>query len=400
MARQIVVGIDIGTFEVKVIVAEGAEQNGHFVPHIIGIGSAESKGVERGYITSIEEATSSVRLAVSKAEKMSGQRVKRAYVSFAGIGLGSLTTTSSVAISRADMEITERDLTLVLEAAETAIPKASIINKRIINTIPIEYKIDSKVSWGEPLGLKAQKLEVKVLFITCLEHHLGDLIKTVEEAGIEVIDIVAAPVAASFVTISKKQRRVGCLLADIGAETLSIIVFENNNPISLEVLPIGGADITNDIALGLKLSLEDAENVKLGSLSRVPFSKKKLDEIISARLDDCFELVENHLKRIGRDALLPAGAILTGGSAGISGLKTFAEDELGLPTQIAEVHFGDSDKNKIRDNIWATACGLSLIGFNGNNGERFMGPKKALLPTAFWEQMLRRFFRWVSQFLP
>src|SRR5581483_3913899 len=141
-----------------------------------------------------------------------------------------------------------------------------------------------KLSWGSPAGLRATKLEVKALFITCLEHHLADLIKTVEDAGIEVIDVVAAPVAASFVTISKKQRRVGCLLVDIGAETTSVIAFENNNPISLEVFPLGGADITNDIALGLKISLEDAENIKLGGLARVNYSKKKLDDIIYARL--------------------------------------------------------------------------------------------------------------------
>src|SRR5690606_13277145 len=106
-------------------------------------------------------------------------------------------------------------------------------------------------------------------------HHLAELIKTVEEAGLEVVDVVAAPVAASLVTVSKKERRVGCLLADIGAEALSVIVFENNNIVSLEVFPIGGNDITNDIALGLKIPLEDAENIKLGGLARFSYSKKK-----------------------------------------------------------------------------------------------------------------------------
>lgn len=400
MARQIVVGIDIGTHETKVIIAEGTVVDGHFTPKVIGTGTADSRGLERGYITNTSEAANALRSAVAKAERASAVRVRHAYVSFGGLGLGSITATGSVIISRADLEITERDLGLAMEAAEQAIPPAASLNKRIINSIPVEWKIDGKVSWGEPLGLKAQKLEVKTLFITCLEHHLSDLIKTVEQADIEVIDVVAAPVAASFVTVSKKQRRVGCLLADLGAETLSIMTFDDNNPASLEVFPVGGEDITNDIALGLRISLEEAENVKLGGLSRSPYSKKKLEEIIAARLEDCFELTKNHLKKIGRDSLLPAGIILTGGGAGTPGVKLLAEEVLELPALVAEIHLGGSDRNKIRDSIWATACGLVLVGFNANDESALIGRRGEVLSTESGQRMLRKFSRWISQFLP
>lgn len=400
MSRQIVVGIDIGTLETRVIVAEGVVENGHFSPRIIGTGTADSRGLERGYIVNSAETAESIRLAVSKAEKMAGVKLKKAFVSFGGIGLGSLTATGTVIISRADLEVTERDLTLALEAAETSIPPASSINKRIINTIPIEYKIDGKISWGEPVGLKAQKLEVKALFITCLEHHLGDLIKAVESAGLEVIDVVAAPVASSFVTVSKKQRRVGCLLVDMGAETLSIIAFENNNPISLEVFPVGGEDITNDLALGLKIPLEEAETIKLGGLSRSTYSKKKFDEIVSARLGDCCELIQGHLKKIGRDKLLPAGIIFSGGSSRVSGLKNFAEESLSLPAQVAEIHFGHSEKNKIKDNSWATACGLALLGFNSDGEERMVGRKNGPISVESGERIVRKVSKWFHQFLP
>ncbi|MCR4279261.1 MAG: cell division protein FtsA [Candidatus Zambryskibacteria bacterium] len=400
MARQIIVGIDIGTHQTKAIIAEGIFEQGHFSPRIIGTGTAESKGVERGYVIDTSEAAESVRLAVNRAEKTAGLKAKRAYVSFGGIGLGSITASGSVAISRADMEITDRDLSAALEAAERSIPSNSILNKRIINTIPVEYKIDGKPVWGQALGLKAQKLEVKALFITCLEHHLGELIKAVEIAGIEVVDVVAAPVAASLVTVSKRERRVGCLLADIGAETLSLIVFENNNMISLEVFPIGGNDITNDIALGLKMPLEEAEGVKLGALSRVPFAKKKLEEIISARLGDCFELIENHLKKLGRDSLLPAGALLTGGTASTPGIKQFSEEFLNLPTHIAEVHFGTSEKNRIRENIWATACGLALLGFNSGDQGGFLGTQRGPLLPGGGRGLFQKLSRLVSQVLP
>ncbi|MBX4181621.1 cell division protein FtsA, partial [Candidatus Parcubacteria bacterium] len=262
MARHIITGIDIGSTQTKVIIAEGLS------PKIIGTGISETREVERGYITNSAECSESLRTAVERAEKMAGVKARRAFVSFSGIGLTSLSASGSTSITRADMEITERDLSAALEAAEASASSGEqALNKKIINTIPIEWKIDGKPVWGEPKGLKAHKLEVRALFITCLEHHLAELIKTVEGAGLEVVDIVAAPVAASFVTVSKKQRRVGAMLADIGAETLSIIVFENNNLVSLEVFPIGGADITNDIALGLKVSLEEAETIKLGGLS-------------------------------------------------------------------------------------------------------------------------------------
>jgi cell division protein FtsA len=401
MSRHVAAGIDIGSTETKVIIAEGVVENGHFSPKIIGTGAAESRGVERGFVSDIAEASESVRLALEKAEKMAGIRPKRAHVSFGGIGLASLTATGSVAITRADLEVTDRDLSAALEAAEANLSKEAVVNKRIINTIPVEYKIDGKISWGEPIGLKAHKLEVKALFITCLEHHLGDLIKAVEDAGVEVVDVVAAPVAASFVTVGKKQRRVGCLLADIGAETLSVIAFENNNPISLEVFPMGGADITNDIALGLKVSLEEAETIKLGGLSRAPFSKKKLDEIISARLYDCFESIEGHLKKIGRDGLLPAGIILSGGSAKTSGIKQVAEEALSLPAAVSEIHFGHAEKGKIKDPAWTVACGLALLGFNSEGDSRLTGRRKAGPITAeTGGEVMRKLSKWFSQFLP
>lgn len=400
MARQIVVGIDIGTFEIKVVIAEGFIEHGHTVAKIIGTGLAESRGVYRGYIANSAEAAKSIETAVRRAEKIAGVRVKRAYISFGGIGLGSVVTHGSVIISKADLEITDRDITLALEAAEAAIPASVSINKRIINIIPIEYKIDGKPVWGQVLGLKAQKLDVKALFITCFENHLADLIRTVEKAGIEVVDVVASPVALSFVTLSKKQKRVGCLLADIGAETLSIVVFENNNLISLEVFPIGGNDITNDIALGLKISPEEAENVKLGKDRRIIYQKKKLEEIVSARLDDCFELIEAHLKSIGRNALLPAGIIIAGGSAGIPDIKVIAENALKLPSQVAEVYFGSTTEDKIKDRIWAIACGLSIVGFNADEEQRSIGIRNGSLITERGRHWGRVISRWISQFLP
>ncbi len=400
MARQIVVGIDIGSSEIKVVIAEGVIEHGHTVAKIIATGVSESKGVYRGYIANSQETIKNIEAAVRQAEKIAGFKVKRAYVAFGGIGLGSIVTSGSTIISRADQEITERDITLALEAAEALIPSAVSINKKVINTVPIEYKMDGKVVWGEALGLKAQKLEVKAIFITALEHHLVDLISTIESAGIEVADVVASPVALSFVTLSKKQKRVGCVLVDIGAETLSIVVFENNNLTSLEVFPIGSSDITNDIALGLKISTEDAERVKLDIDRRLSYPKKKLEEIISARLEDCFELIEKQLKSIDRNALLPGGCVIAGGGAAITNIRSIAENSLKLPAQLAEINLGGVTDGKIRDRSWAVAAGLVIFGFNTDDAQRSLGVRNASLITESGKRWGRVISRWISQFLP
>ena len=400
MARHIATGIDIGTFHVRVVIAELPENSINSSPKIIGTGFSESKGLHHGYITSGREVTLNIRHAVAQAEKMAGLKVKRAFVSVGGIGLSGVTATGSAIVSRADLEITELDLDKAEEAAEAAIPHSIALNKKIINTIPVEYKTDGRVVWGRVEGLKAQKLESKILFIMCLEHHIQDLIKSVEDADIEVIDVVASPIAASFVTLSKKQKKAGCVLANIGAETLSIVVYENNTPVSIEVFPIGGTDITNDIALGLKVPLEEAESIKLGSLTRSTHSKKKLDEIVNARLSDMFELIEVHLKKIGRNALLPAGIILTGGSSAISSIKDFAEHSLKLPSNIGDIHFGSDEKIKTKDSTWSVAYGLAIFGFNAENERTNIGSRGLNQVVTTGQNGIKKTVEWFKGLLP
>ncbi|MDQ3089583.1 MAG: cell division protein FtsA [bacterium] len=400
MTRQIAVGIDIGTYQVKVVIAEQILDGTRVIPKIIGVGFSESRGVHHGYITSHNDVTGAIRSAVIQAENGAGLKVRRAFVSVGGIGLSGVTQSGQTIVSRADLEVTELEMNKALESAEQNIPHALSLNRKIINTIPIEYKADGKAIWGRVEGHKAQKIEVKALFIMCLDHHLQDLIKVVEDAGIEVIDIVAAPIAASFVTLSKNQKKAGCVLANIGAETLSVVVFENNTPVSLEVFPIGGDDITNDIALGLKLSLEEAESIKIGSVTATSFSKKKLEEIVSARLSDMLELIENHLKKIGRNALLPAGIIITGGTSGLSNIKNYAESTLKLPSKIAEVHFGIEEKGKIKDSVWAVAYGLAILGFNAENEKTSLGGRNLGQITERGMKWWMIIKEWISRFLP
>ncbi|MEK7669113.1 MAG: cell division protein FtsA [Patescibacteria group bacterium] len=390
MSSHITAGIDIGTYEVRVVVAEQDEKNS--LPTVLGTGRAESKGLRHGYIINTADVTRSVILAVAQAQKSSGIKIKKAFISIGGVGLSGVNSQGSTIISRADQEITNADTEQAVLVAEESIPVALIQNRKIIYSIPISWKVDGKPVLGRVLGMKGVKLETKALFVSCIESHLDDLIEAVEEAGIEVIDVVASPIAASFVTLTKSQKIAGCVLANIGAETVSIVVFENNIPISLEIFPLGGSDITNDIALGLKISLEEAESIKLGGVTATSYSKKKLEEIVSARLGDIFELIEVHLKKIGKSGVLPAGIIITGGTSSIGQIEDLARSYLRLPSRIASLNIGNG-KFQIKDSSWSVAYGLCIIS-NLSDEEERLGLKKQS------KNFFNKIFRILKQFLP
>lgn len=372
MNSRIITGIDVGTHEVRVVVSE--QKDGNLIPVIIGTGKAESKGLRHGYTINTSDVVKSVAFAVGQAEKTCGFKIKNAYISVGGVGLSGISSLGTTMVSRADQEITEADMESAMSVAEESIPKNLIQNRKILNSIPIQWKVDGKPVFGRVLGMKGIKIEVKSLFINCIETHLDDLVMAVEDAGVKVIDIVSSPIAASFVTLNKSQKIAGCVLANIGAETISIVVFENNIPISLEVFPIGGSDITNDIALGLKISLEEAELIKLGGVTNTNYSKKRLEEIISARLGDIFDIIEVHLKKIGKSGSLPAGIIMTGGSSSINMIEDLARSYLKLPSRIASLNINNG-KFQIQNSSWSVAYGLCIIG-NTTDDEDVLGLKK------------------------
>jgi cell division protein FtsA len=242
-------------------------------------------------------------------------------------------------------------------------------------------------------GLKGVRLAVETLFITCQERHVHDLVTAVEDAGLEVEDVVAAPLAASFIALSKLQKRVGCVLANIGAETLSIIVFEDNTPTSIKVFPVGASDITNDLALGLRISPEEAEGLKSGAVLNSSYPKKKVEDLIARRVQDMFKLIEAHLKKIGKDELLPAGIILTGGGSAIHTVADLAKAVLRLPSRTASLAEGAAAKMQLRDSSWAVAYGLTVWGFSE-------GGELEVRETSTFIEMLRSAWKWFKKFLP
>jgi cell division protein FtsA len=395
LSRNIKVGIDIGTYQVKVVICESVYENNKKTFKIIGTGLSESKGLRHGYIINVDDVKEAVLTAISRAEKNSGVKVTEALISIGGESLQSFSSVGQSIVSRADLEITELDVNKAMESAEENIDKAYIQNRKILHTIPLSYKIDNKVVLGnKPAGMKGAKLEVKCLYITCMEQHFADIVEAVEGANIDVLDVLASPIVASTVVLTKSQKIAGCVLVNIGAETISIVVFEDNNPISLEVFPIGSSDVTNDIALGLKISIEDAEGIKKGAITQTNVSKKKLDEIIQARVYDMFEIIESHLKKIGKNAILPAGIFITGGGSNIASIEELARATLKLPSRIASLNL--NDRGKIMDSTWSVAYGLTVIGLSGLDSSDF----NQNFGKGLFKKYLKPILSWFKQFLP
>jgi cell division protein FtsA len=388
---QLVTGIDIGSRHVRVVLAERAGEKG--APRIIGRGSAESKGLRHGYIVNIPDVVRSVRAAVGAAERAANARITRAYLAIGGIGLEGTIASGSTIVTRADSEITEVDVTLAHNAAEGNIPAPLAANRKVIHAVPLQYKIDNKDVLGRPLGMRGMKLEAKLLFITTLEQHVNDLIEAVELAGVEVLDVMASPLSASFVTLTAAQKIAGCVLANIGAETLSTAVFEDGIPISLHVFPLGSTDVTNDIALGFKISLENAEELKHGSTGTLTYPEEELRRIIRSRLAAMFELVEAHLKKIGRAGMLPAGIVITGGGSAFSSIEELARSALRLPSRVALPNLPGNTQGELRDSAWSVAYGLCLWGLAAEQDEEPMGIRMA-------RRAKNKLLDWLKQFLP
>jgi len=387
MARNIFTGIDIGTSNIRVVVSEYGKESK--MPKIIGTGMTESRGLRHGYIINTNEAADSIREAISQAEKQSNIKIKKAFIAIGGLSLESSVSSSSVYISRADGEVTEMDIKNAVEASEEKIDH--IANKQIVHSIPIEYRLDGEEILGKPVGMRGSRFEVNTLYVTCLTQHLNDFVSATQEAGVNVEDVMASPIAASFITLNKKQKVAGCILANIGAETLSIAVFENNLPISIKVFPIGGVEITNDIALGLKIPLDEAEQVKLGEhISSFP--KKKLEDIIEARLSDIFDLIDSHLKKIGRQGLLPAGVIITGGTSALPIVENLARASLKLPSKVITPDIIKNADGHIADATWAVAYGLCIMGLDRENEEA--------AGIRLVKRTRNNLYQWIKQFLP
>jgi len=365
MSREIVAGIDIGTHSVKVIISQARDKG---APLVLGTGIKHTHGLKNGYVTNAREVARSTQAAILKAEQMANVEIDSAYLAIGGIGLDSIHTKVDLNIARAETAINQNDLDKLMDKAKANLQK-KLVNRKVLHEISTKFKVDGEEVLGSPIGLKANKLSAEVMLVTTLEPHYKALYEIVESLDIEVLDVLASPIAASLVVLSKEQKEAGCVLANVGAETLSIVVYEDGVPISLKVFPTGSSDITNEIALKLQVPLAKAEEMKRGALFDQSIPQRKLHEIIDSRLKEMFALIKAHLKEIGKDGLLPAGIVLTGGGVGLAHVADLAKNSLKLPSELAQLKIAGKS---LRDSTWSVALGLCVFGTGQRRESRRM----------------------------
>lgn len=415
--ESIFAGIDIGSSNIRTIIAQGS----YGEPlRIMGIGTVPSLGIRRGAVTDPEEAAKTISESVEKSERMAGLSVKRAAVSVGGIEIGFQDAKGVVAVGRADGEVTENDIQRVLEEVQKSpLP----LNREIIHIIPRSYRLDDQENIKDPMGMKGVRLEIDALLIEGTSSQLRNIAKCAEQADIEINDIVLEPLAAAKAALGKKQKELGVVAVNIGGGTTSLAVFEEGELLHTAILPIGAAHITNDIAIGLRTSIEVAEKIKLEYGCSVPEEidkKEEIDltqidsqeegmvsryhvaEIIEARLEEIFRLVNRELQLIKRAKLLPAGAVLTGGGAKIPYVTDIAKKILGLPSQVGYPANLGGMFNEVDDPAFATAVGLILWVQEKEAVSRgiFSGVKVIDNISRGAEYTVDKMRRWLGKFLP
>lgn len=346
-----VVGIDIGSHRILVLVGEIDEVEG---TRIVGVGRVPAKGIKKGVVVNVTEATAAIAEAVERAEQSSGYQIERAYVGITGSHITSRNSQGVVGVARRDRGITPDDVDRVLEAAGAIVLPQ---NQELVHILPRSYTVDGQEGVRDPLGMHGFRLEVEAHVVMGSSTAVQNLSKCVQGAGIEVSELVLTGLAAGKAALSETEKEMGVVLVDIGEGTTDIAVFIEGTVWHTRSLSMGGEYITNDIAIGLRLPPEVAEQVKLrhghalatlvaederftispyGENSPVVVPRWKLAEIIQARCEEILENVQQEIKRSGYDGLLPAGLVFCGGTAQLAGLPELARDLFNLPVQVGK----------------------------------------------------------------
>lgn len=372
--HSIVVGLDIGTTKICALIGEVTEQG----VEIIGVGSHPSQGLRKGVVINIEATVNSVRKAVEEAGLMAGCEVHTVFTSISGGHVKAFNSHGIVAVK--NKEVTQRDLERVIDAAKAvAIP----MDREVLHVLPQDYIVDDQDGIKDPLGMSGVRLEAKVHIVTGAVASGQNIIKCCNRTGLNVAEVVLAPLAAAEAVLSDEQRELGVVLVDIGGGTTDIAIYHDGTVKHTAVLGIGGNHVTNDIAAGLRTPFNDAERIKqrfgyataamVAADERVDVpsvagkgagtvSRQILCEIIEPRLDEIFELVQKEIVKSGLEGSLASGIVVTGGSMLLPGAIEMAERCLGLPVRLGiPVNVGGL-VDIINNPIYAAGVGLVLHG--------------------------------------
>ena len=328
------VGIDVGTKNVRCVIGY-IDADGD-APKIVGVGTAPNSGMRKGTVTNLAGPAEAIDMALGAAERMSGHQVKTAVLSVNGSHLTSTKADGMITVGTTDNEVTPGDIVRLEDMATTG---KIAQNREILEIVAHSYRLDGQDNIKDPIGMTGTRLEIKANVVSGLLPHITNLQKLAEMAKVEVSSVVPAVLASAQAVLTENQRENGVAVLDIGAATTGVAVFEEGDLQYLSVIPLGGQNVTNDLAIGLRTDPEIAESVKLAharfggkKLGKVEtkhekktysFEQIEIDEIVGARYEEIFEAVAKELKKAGRAGKLPSGAVLTGGGANTKGLVDF-----------------------------------------------------------------------------
>jgi len=382
--ERVLASLDIGSAKIRTVVAvvDGAQEQE--VPNVIGVGLSPSLGMRKGHVIDVEELIHNIINSLEDAERMAGVPINHVFVGLSGSHIEAFDSRGVIAIS--GPEITMEDVGRVLDAAQAVSIPA---NRRILHIEPKAYSVDEQRGIKNPVGMTGIRLEVEAHIITGHIQHVKNIEKCIDQAGVDIDDIVPATIAVSESVLTKRQKELGVVVIDVGAGSTSIAVFEEGSILHSVCLPIGGESVTNDIAIGMRTSIDTAEKIKiefgsvlpeeiaeremidLSSVSKVDsqtVSKRYMAEIMQARYFEVFTLIKGELERIGRSGMLPAGALLTGAAVKAPGVLDLSRDILGLPVQMGFPTDVGGVIEKVDDPAYATALGTLVWGMR--EGER------------------------------
>ncbi len=378
-AQEYITGIDIGSTSVRMAVGVRYGEDKNLV-NIIGMAEAPSMGVDRGVVTSIEDVISSVSMCRERLEQMIGGQVESVWGGISGAQILSQTSRGYIAVARADGEIQDDDVSRALETARTV---ATPSNYEILHAIPKSFTVDRQAGVKSPVGMTGTRLEVDAEIIQAPTAQIKNLTRAIYRIGLEIDDVVYSILATATAVASEKQKKLGTVIVNIGSGTTSMVVFEEGDILHTAVLPLGSDHITADLALGLRTSVDIAEEVKikygtawpamvnkseeinlreLGSSEDEIVMRKHVAEIIEARAEEIYSKVDKELRRIDRSGMLPGGVILTGGGAKLPGMLELARKTLRLPAQLGYPAGIMAVTETVRDLSFTTAVGLVLWG--------------------------------------
>ncbi|MBU1016773.1 MAG: cell division protein FtsA [Patescibacteria group bacterium] len=391
--------IDIGSSKVCTVIANTVDGRNS----VIGVSNIVSKGIRKGVVVDIDEAVESISQSLERAERMAGCSVSNVFVTVSGSHIESLNSHGVVAVSHQDAEIGEEDVSRVTEAAQ-AISLPS--NREIIHVIPRDFIVDKQDGVRDPVGMSGIRLEVEVNIIHGSATALKNLTKCINQIGVDVSDLIYAALASAEATLTDTEKELGTILVDIGGGTTSIIVYIEGSPVYSSVLPVGGQNITNDLAIGLRTSLESAEKIKLklsgegkansvedmlkGELDVKEFgletttvAKKFLNDISKERLEELFRLVAVEIKKANCIGKLPAGVVITGGGAETYYIEKIARDVLRAPVRIAVPKGVSGLIDEINGAPFSSAVGAILYGAKMSKETGRFGSKGKMKITGF-----------------